>query len=160
MFLARGFFAIALLLSTELIAFSQTNTDPAQFKGDWLGSGVYRLNGVQTFCRNFAMKFDGNRYLMNFLGGQRNCEQHDETFVSVSMAHNNGKLFYNGQEVGTLRGNLLEVRFSQPEGNGRVRHWRMSMRREGDTIVYEESRTMDSETTPMISFAGVIAKQR
>ena len=57
-----------------------------------------------------------------------------------------------------MKGNVLEARFSMPEGNGRIRHWRMSLRREGDTIVYEESRTLDDNTTPLISFAGLLKR--
>ena len=133
--------------------------EPKQFKGRWLGTGVYQKEGVQTHCKTFEMKFDGNRYLMNFLGGGRDCETHTETFASVAMAFSAGKLYYNGVEVGSISGNVLQTRFSMPEGNGRVRHWRMTMRKEGSTLVYEESRTMDSETTPLISFAGLLIQQ-
>ncbi len=131
-------------------------TGPAQFAGDWLGTGVYQLSGVQSYCASFKMKFNGSRYLMDFVGGSRDCEHHSETFGAVSMAYDNGDLKYNGQVIGTIKGNVLEAHFSMPEGNGNVRHWRMSMRREGSTIVYEESRTMNDEQTPLISFAGLL----
>lgn len=151
------FFISILALTQNSLAAGPT--DPSQFKGSWSGTGVYQKEGSQTFCKTFEMKFDGNRYLMNFLGGGRVCDTHNETFSSVSMAYQNGKLYFNGQVVGSVNGNLLESYFSMPEGNGHTRHWRMSMRKEGNTIVYEESRTMDQETTPLISFAGLLKKQ-
>jgi hypothetical protein len=33
------------------------------------------------------------------------------------------------------------------------------MRVEGNNMVYEESRTMNQEQTPLISFAGIMSKQ-
>ncbi len=152
------YLAITLLLMAPAV-FAAEPSEPAQFKGRWLGTGVYQKDGVQTHCRTFEMKFDGNRYLMNFLGGGRTCEAHTETFASVAMAYSAGKLYYNGIVVGSISGNVLQSNFSMPEGDGRVRHWRMSMRKEGKTMIYEESRTMDSETTPLISFAGLLIYQ-
>jgi hypothetical protein len=149
-------FIIALM---TMISLKSLANDPIQFKGEWLGTGVYRRAGVQTFCKTFEMKFDGNRYLMNFLGGSRSCDLHDEKFASVSMAYNNGQLLYNGKVVGTITKNLLEVKFSMPEESGNIRNWRMSMRVEGNNMVYEESRTMNQEQTPLISFAGIMSKQ-
>lgn len=125
-----------------------------------MGTGVYKRAGVQTFCRSFEMKFQGDKAQMRFLGGQRACDTHDESFVDVSMSFLDGKLFYGAQRVGSITGNLLQTQFSIPEGPGMIRHWRMSMRAEGNTLVYEESRTMNNETTPLISFAGILTKQQ
>jgi hypothetical protein len=150
------------MLLSIILLFTQAAfaNGPEIFKGEWEGTGIYQREGQQSYCREFTMKFDGNRYLMNFLGGNRECERHSERFASVAMAHSAGKLFYNGKEVGSIKDNVLETKFSMPEGNGRVRHWRMSMRIEGDTLVYEESRTMDSESTPLISFSGLLMKKK
>lgn len=149
-----------VFLAALLSSFSWAEiSNPSQFNGDWKGTGVYQLNGVQTHCPTFELSFDGNTRLMSFLGGTRVCETHSEKFVTVVMAFHDGKLYYDGRVVGTIHGNVLETQFSMPEEGGRVRHWRMSMRQEGDTLVYEESRRMDDEKTPMISFAGILSKK-
>jgi hypothetical protein len=152
---------LSLMIISMLLGFNvwADSKGAEQFSGSWSGTGVYQLQGVQTFCRTFELKFDGNNDLMNFMGGKRECDSHNEAFVQVAMAVQAGKLFYNGQQVGTITDNVLETSFSMPEGNGHVRHWRMSMRKEGNTLVYEESRRMDGEENPLISFAGILIKQ-
>lgn len=145
------------LLSLQCLA-NEDLVGPAQFAGSWTGTGVYRLKEQQSFCRVFEMKFEGNKYLMTFGGGERVCDAHNEKFAPVSMAYQEGKLYYNGKVVGSITGNVLEARFSAPEGNGNIRNWRMSMRKEGNNMVYEESRTMNNDKTPLISFAGILSK--
>ena len=81
-------------------------------------------------------------------------DMHSEEFYPVTMQFKNGQLFFNGQVVGSYDGNKLDAYYSAPNGES-TRHWRMSMRREGNHLMYEESRTMEGETTPMISFAGL-----
>ncbi|MFN8792053.1 MAG: hypothetical protein ACK5Y2_11415 [Bdellovibrionales bacterium] len=151
---------LAFLMSLLVLvsAQAQSHLDPSQFSGEWQGSGIYSLSGEHHHCPVFFMKFQGSRWLMNFEGGHRECGPIREKFAPVGMAYDKGQLYYNGRVVGEVKGNVLEARFSMPEGNGRVRHWRMSLRREGDTIVYEESRTLDNATTPLISFAGLLKK--
>jgi hypothetical protein len=74
------------------------------------------------------------------------------------MTYKEGNVFFNNMKVGTYTENQMDVFFRAPDGNT-FRNWRMTMRRDGNTMLYEESRTMDGETTPMISFAGLMTLQ-
>ena len=60
---------------------------------------------------------------------------------------------------GTYKDGEMNVSFSQSEGDGNIRHWRMSMRVEGDHLMYEENRRMNDEQAPLISFAGRMIRQ-
>lgn len=155
----KNFLMLFFIFSLFFPLTSSAGTNPSIFKGDWSGTGSYELKGTKTFCPEFEMQFDGNRYLMNFMGGFRNCEAHQEKFASVAMAFDKGNIFYNGQVVGTLKGNVLNVQFSMPEGNGNVRHWKMKMMIQDDSLIYEESRTMNNETTPLIYFLGEMKRK-
>jgi hypothetical protein len=150
--------AFLILTSIGLQSLAQDKKiGPEQFTGKYVGTGVYRLKDQQTFCKYVQMSFEGNNLLMNFGGGERICDNHSEKFAPVAMAYKEGKLYFNGRVVGEINGNVLVANYSAPEGNGNVRHWRMSMRKEGNNLMYEESRIMNDETTPLISFAGIMA---
>lgn len=143
--------AVALILGSKANA-----ATPEQFQGHWSGRGTYILDGKMTSCSDFVLDFAGTEATMTFVGGGRTCESHQEEFGRVEMAFRDGGLYFAGKKVGTLEGNLLSVAFRAPEGDGRFRNWRMSMRREGNHMVYEESRTYDESATPFISFAGLL----
>jgi|GEM_PF-2584510 len=128
------------------------------FSGNWSGKGVYILNGDLTTCSIMKLEFFANSTDFSFVGGERICEKHDEIFYRVDMSYKNGIVFIGNMMVGTYSENLMNVSFSQPEGNGNTRHWRMSMRVEGDHLIYEESRTMNDESTPLISFSGMLIR--
>tara|TARA_B100001248_G_scaffold261335_2_gene252191 strand:+ start:20340 stop:20795 length:456 start_codon:yes stop_codon:yes gene_type:complete len=131
---------------------------PPAFMGVWEGEGTYILNSDITNCSYFNLNFSANMNSFTFVDGVRECEKHSEQFYPVTVQYRDGKLYFGSQVVGSYSENYMEMRFSAPEENG-IRHWRMSMRLEGDHLVYEESRTMNDETTPMISFAGVLIRQ-
>ena len=136
-----------------------TGLDAAGFAGNWSGKGTYIFDGDLTQCSEMRMQFfaDENRFV--FVGGGRKCEKHEEQFYQVAMTYRDGNLYFGQQIVGTYDGNEMNVNFSQPEGDGGMRHWRMSMRVEGDHLMYEESRTMNDDQTPLISFAGMMQRQ-
>ncbi len=131
---------------------------PDMFSGTWQGKGTYILRGDMTQCSLFKLVFNTTAETIEFTSGERVCEKHSENFYKVQMTYKDGGIYFQGQQVGTYDGNKIEVHYSMPDGNSH-RNWRMSMRREGDNLVYEESRTMDGETTPMISFAGLLMVQ-
>lgn len=131
---------------------------PETFSGTWSGKGTYILHGDMTQCSQFQLVFSATDSSFTFVSGNRSCEKHEEVFYKVTMTYKNGGLFFGDQRVGSYDGNYLQTAFSMPDGNS-TRHWRMSMRRQGDHLIYEESRTMDGEVTPMISFAGLLIRQ-
>lgn len=133
------------------------SADPDTFEGVWNGKGTYILDGDMTQCSVVKLIFSGTKSTFTFVGGKRVCDKHSEDFYTVKMDYKDGKLFFNGNESGTYDGNVLTAHYRAPDGNS-FRNWRMSMRREGDHLMYEESRTMDGETTPLISFAGVLVR--
>lgn len=96
------------------------------------------------------MEFDGTDVSMSFVGGARVCDTHTEAFAAVTMTYKAGQLFYDKDVVGSIEGNVLRVQFTPR------RRWSHSelpheyAKKEGDNIVYEESRTMDSESTPLL----------
>ena len=130
-----------------------------RFAGSWEGMGTYVLHGVYEPCQEFALSFASPPGAFVFLRGRRVCDRHQESFAGVRMEARDGVLWYGEQKVGRYDGDLVQAAFRQPEGDGGWRNWRMSMRREGDRLVYEESRRMDGEATPMISFAGLLTLQ-
>ena len=147
---------------TNSLIFNSTKSAlslPSQFKGKWKGTGIYRINGVQSFCKESEFVFDGSEKFIEFTTGFRNCDFHSERFDLVRLDYKDGKFYFGTFAVGELIENTMHLRFSAPEADGKIRHWRMSMRREGDHLVYEESRTMDNEFTPMISFVGLLTLQ-
>ncbi len=144
-----------------LIAAGAQAGGPESFSGKWSGKGTYILNGTMSQCREFAMTFAGTRDSFEFVKGNRKCDNHEEEFANVKMEARGGELFFYGQKVGTYsEDGHLTAAYSAPEGNGRIRNWRMTMHRQGDHMMYEESRTMDGETTPLISFAGLMVVEK
>jgi hypothetical protein len=129
------------------------------FAGNWSGKGTYIFEDVLSQCSVMEMQFYADEAQFVFVGGQRVCENHEEQFYQVAMTYREGVLYFGEQAVGTYSDNEINVSFTQPEPDGDVRHWRMSMRVEGDHLMYEESRTMNEETTPLISFAGMMQRQ-
>jgi hypothetical protein len=130
---------------------------PNVFDGNWLGKGTYVLNGDITQCSLVDFRFSIAPGEVTFLGGRRVCDKHEEEFYPVTMQYHDGKVFFAGEVVGTYDGNQMEVSSRVPDG-ATYRNWRMTMRRQGEHLMYEESRTMDGQTTPMISFAGIFLK--
>lgn len=128
------------------------------FTGEWKGRGVYQLKGRQTNCGDATFGFNGTNKSIEFSFGHRYCDEHNETFDPVQVQYADGKLLFAGRQVGTYKDGLFQIGFRAPEPDGRFRVWRMSMRVEGNTLIYEESRTMEGESTPMISFAGIMKK--
>lgn len=128
------------------------------FSGNWSGKGVYIHDGDLTTCSVMKLEFFANNMDFSFMGGERICEKHNEIFYRVDMSYKDGLVFIGNMMVGTYSENLINVSFSQPEGNGNIRHWRMSMRVEGNHLIYEESRTMNNESTPLISFSGMLIR--
>ncbi len=145
---------IVSLLSS--IAGAQT---PELFKGKWQGTGLYRTKGIQSHCGEAEFVFAGGQNFIEFTSGFRKCENHFEKFDTVRLDYQDGKFYFGTLVVGEMTGPVVSLRFSAPEADGKIRHWRMSMRREGNHLVYEESRTMDGEVTPLISFVGLLNLQ-
>lgn len=129
------------------------------FSGDWSGQGTYVLEGQILQCQVMKLEFFANSSIFRFNGGERVCDFHSEKFYQVEMKYKDGKVLIGGQEVGTYEGNEMNVAFSAPDPEGGIRHWRMSMRVEGNHLMYEERRIMNDETTPLISFAGILIRQ-
>lgn len=147
----------ALAENLDDIRFEQaTQTDA--FNGTWSGKGVYRRDGLTTNCQ-MNVEFFGESSTFRFVSGDRACERHSEVFDPVLMHVVDGLLVWNGMEVGTFANNFVTVDIRVPEGNGRIRHYRMSMRMEGSVLTYEESRRMDGDAEPLITFAGVLVRQ-
>ncbi len=147
----------AMIMATSFSALADSTTEgPAYFAGTWKGKGTYILREDMTQCSNFELTFSGDASSFVFVQGKRDCDKHSEVFYQVKMDAKDGLLYFNGKNVGTYNGKILTAAFQMPEGNGHVRNWRMSMHREGTHLMYEESRTMDSDVTPLISFAGLL----
>jgi len=151
-------YVFVLLTAMASSAFA-AGLDTVGFAGSWSGKGTYIFDGHLTQCSEMRMEFFANENQFVFVGGGRTCENHEEQFYQVAMTYRDGQLFFGQQAVGTYDGNEMNVAFSQPEGNGDIRHWRMSMRVEGDHLMYEESRRMNDDSTPLISFAGMMQRQ-
>ncbi len=148
-------FYISILVSLiSLVAFaSEPNID-----GRWVGEGTYILDGEITYCDHVELVFSSSNGEFVFEEGSRNCSKHNETFYRVSTDVANGEVLFAGQVVGHYTDTTVQMGFRQPDGNS-FRNWRMSMRRQGNHLMYEESRTMEGESTPLISFAGVLIKK-
>jgi hypothetical protein len=142
------------LLFCLLMLSMKAYAGPEIFSGIWKGKGTYILKGDMTQCSDFELKFSTSGDTFSFESGSRICDKHSEQFYRVDMTFKNGKLYFYGQEVGSYDGNTLQAGYRAPDGST-YRNWRMFMRREGQNLMYEESRTMDGETTPMISFSGL-----
>lgn len=132
--------------------------EPSNFAGSWSGQGTYILDGQMTNCSRMFLQFSAQGDQFVFESGERVCEKHSEKFYRVAMTLKDGVIYFGTTPAGSYSGNHLEAHFRQPDGDT-FRNWRMSMRREGDTLVYEESRTMDGKETPLISFAGLLQRQ-
>lgn len=131
---------------------------PKIFDGNWAGKGTYILSNDVTSCSSFDLQFSATEDQFVFESGQRACDKHKENFYRVPMTYKDGKLYFGGQQVGSYTDDTLEASYRMPDGNS-FRTWRMSMRRSGDHLLYEESRTMEGETTPLINFAGLLIIQ-
>lgn len=154
----KTFFALAF----SLIAFTTSvsaNNQILNFSGDWSGLGTYVYDGQMMTCQVMELQFFADSATFRFKGGQRVCENHSEKFYQVDMIYRNGEVLIGNQVVGSYEGNEMNVSFSAPDPNGGIRHWRMSMRVEGNHLMYEERRIMNDETTPLISFAGILVRQ-
>jgi hypothetical protein len=130
-----------------------------EFHGMWVGKGTYIYDGRISNCPEFRMEFSGSAEKFKFAGGGRECEFHRETFEMAEMEIRGDELYFYGQKVGEFRENELSSEFRAPEEGGKFRNWRMFMRRQGNHLMYEESRRMDGETTPLISFSGLMILQ-
>ena len=126
--------------------------------GRWVGEGTYILDGEITYCDHVELIFSSTDSEFIFESGNRSCTKHNETFYRVSTEVANGEVSFAGMIVGEYTESTVQMGFRQPDGDT-FRNWRMSLRRQGNHLMYEESRTMDGETTPLISFAGVLVKQ-
>ena len=142
------------MLTGLLFAAFTAAADPSTFAGTWNGKGTYILAGDLYQCSFTSFSFEGGNGSFTFAKGRRECDKHQEDFYRVTMTYRDGKLYFNNMEVGSYTANTLEARYRMPD-NGSFRNWRMFMRREGNHLMYEESRTMEGETTPLISFAGM-----
>ena len=129
------------------------------FAGDWSGKGTYVVAGEIKQCSVMILNFGATGSTFRFGGGERVCEDHSEKFYEVEMTYQNGMVMMGTFPVGTYNDNEMNVAFSAPDPAGGTRHWRMSMRVEGNHLMYEERRTMNDETTPLISFAGILIRQ-
>lgn len=147
----------SLFLLASLFVFAPLSS-AFGFEGKWSGKGTYIFNGELTQCSQVELSFSETAAEFKFGGGGRGCDKHTETFYPVSMQKKDGKLMFAGQVVGTYTDKVVTSEFRMPDGNS-FRNWRMSMRREGNNLMYEESRIMDGEQTPLISFAGMLQKQ-
>ncbi|MFN8846940.1 MAG: hypothetical protein ACK5V3_17920 [Bdellovibrionales bacterium] len=132
---------------------------PENFKGTWQGTGVYKFKATQNICDQAEFVFAGDHSFIEFISGFRKCGNHFEKFDRVRLDFRDGKFYFGDFVVGEMTGPVVSLRFSAPEADGKIRHWRMSMRREGKHLVYEESRTMEGEVTPLISFVGLLILQ-
>lgn len=130
---------------------------PTDFMGSWQGQGTYILSGNMTQCSDMVLKFEATENTFTFASGYRDCDQHYETFYPVTMDYRNGLLYFGPEVVGSYKGDVLEATYKMPDGDS-FRIWRMSMRKSGDHLLYEESRTMEGESTPLISFSGLLIK--
>jgi hypothetical protein len=129
------------------------------FSGDWAGKGTYILDGHLTQCSVMRLKFYADAKKFIFDGGERVCDEHSEKFYTVVMTYENGSVSIGNEIVGTYNDNEINVSYSMPDADGQIRHWRMSMRVEGNNLVYEERRIMNNDSTPYISFAGMLIRQ-
>lgn len=151
---------ITLSLSFSLLSFAVSAENRIlDFAGDWSGKGTYVLAGDIKQCSVMNLNFSATANTFRFGGGERVCEDHSEKFYEVEMTYENGMVFMGTFQVGTYDDNEMNVSFSAPDPAGGTRHWRMSMRVEGNNLMYEERRIMNDETTPLISFAGILIRQ-
>jgi len=148
-----------ILIALFAVPVSASAGNAEEFHGKWVGKGTYIYDGRLSNCPEFHMEFGGSAEKFAFAGGGRECEFHRETFERAEMDIRGDELYFYGQKVGSFRENELSAEFRAPEGNGKFRNWRMFMRRQGNHLMYEESRRMDGETTPLISFSGLMILQ-
>ncbi len=151
-------FKVLLTLSTvalTLLISSESSANPEIFRGKWNGKGTYIFQSDVTQCSTVELIFDATPSSFKFAGGERICDKHTERFYPVTMNFTNGGIYFGAQKIGSYTATTLEASYRMPDGNS-FRNWRMFMRREGNHLMYEESRTMEGETTPLISFAGVL----
>lgn len=139
-----------------LISFS-SQAIPTQFIGSWKGQGTYIHAGALTNCHDFELSFEATPTTFTFASGYRDCDAHYETFYPVTMEYRDGLLYFGTEIVGSYDGDILQATYRMPDGDS-FRIWRMSMRKSGDHLLYEESRTMEGESTPLISFSGLLIK--
>lgn len=148
------------LIAAGLLIFSITSfASPQEFIGTWSGKGTYIFDGELTQCSQMQMVFEADQATFTFDSGFRVCEKHSEEFYRVVMDYENGEFKVGDQVVGSYDGEVMKLAFRAPDGDT-YRNWRMSMRRTGDHLMYEENRVMDGEETPLISFAGMLVRQQ
>ena len=128
------------------------------FAGHWEGKGTYILKGDLTQCSVMRLVFTEKNDEFSFQSGRRECDKHNEDFYKVTMTLKNGQVMFGAEVVGDYTDNTMSVSYRMPDGDS-FRNWRMSMKRQGNHLMYEESRTMEGEITPLISFAGLLLIQ-
>jgi hypothetical protein len=154
-------FALAVVL---LVPASACADELDAFVGAWIGKGTYILSGDLYQCSLMKMVFSKTKDEFSFDYGRRECDKHSENFDRVVLNYHDGGFFYpvgDGKEAkaGEYGDGKVELHFDMPDPKGGIRHWRMSMRAEGNNFMYEERRIMDENVTPLISFAGLGLKQ-
>lgn len=155
----RNLLGVILVAGAMVVSAAASAVGPEIFHGKWSGKGTYIHDGRMSQCSEFTLEFAGTPSSFEFVTGHRKCDFHEEKFYNVKMEARDGVLYFYGQAVGAYTGNELNAAYRAPEGDGRFRNWRMTMRRQGDHLMYEESRTMEGETTPLISFSGLLFRQ-
>lgn len=130
---------------------------PEQFAGTWAGKGVYLMNGDVTSCSLIEIIFAVSGTTFTNVGGKRICETHEQTFGEDRMDARDGNLLFGGQIIGGYEGNTMHAALREPTQH---RNWRMSMRREGNALLYEESFTNDGDPNPITSFAALLKIRR
>lgn len=134
------------------------------FAGTWSGKGTYILEGDLYQCGGFEMAFSKTAEKFVFEVGSRACDKHSEKFERVELYFHDNGMFYRDEKaveykVGSYANGQMELSYDMPDSAGGIRHWRMSMRAEGNNLMYEERRIMDNNVTPTISFAGLAQKK-
>lgn len=146
---------VRLLLGISLLT---STTYATSFLGSWQGKGTYIFKNDLTQCSLMKLVFTEVGDQFSFETGRRECDKHNEDFYKVNMTLKNGQVLFGTEVVGTYTNDFMTVAYRMPDGNS-FRNWRMSMRRQGDHLMYEESRTMEGEKTPLISFSGLLIIQ-
>ena len=151
--------AVALGLAAQL---AWADDAVSGFTGKWTGQGVLIRYGELAPCALFSLSFlagaDGS-FILD--GGRRVCAglKIDAPFEREAMSVKDGVLFGpDGQPAGRYETDFIESQFVLPGPEGKPGLWRSTMRREGDNLVFEESMSLAGQTTPMLTFAGVLRR--
>jgi hypothetical protein len=155
---------VARIVSGMVLAYAPSVTagesGPEQFAGTWRGKGVHITNGEITLCSLVEIIFASDGTDFANVGGKRICETHQMIIDKDRAEVRDGKLIFRDQVIGGFEGNTMYVMLVAHPKEEKSRTWRMSMRREGDTLIYEDSRSTEGDTTPHTSFAALMTLQR